>query len=81
MLFGSTEKLEVEMPQSLLRVAHFRGLDQMEFLDNRQFNGNAFTLLTSAERFLRDTLPIAGRFEAGPFRANRRTPVSTFGDA
>ena len=62
-LFGSTERLEFEMPQCLLRVARFRGLDRMEFLDNRQFNGNAFTLLSNAERFLRDTLPIAGRFE------------------
>ena len=62
-LFGSTERLEFEMPQCLLRVARFRGLDRMEFLDNRQFNGNAFTLLVNAERFLRDTLPIAGRFE------------------
>ena len=62
-LFGSTERLEFEMPQCLLRVARFRGVDRMEFLDNRQFNGNAFTLLTNAERFLRDTLPIAGRFE------------------
>ena len=62
-LFGSTERLEFEMPQCLLRVARFRGLDRMEFLDNRQFNGNAFTLLANAERFLRDTLPIAGRFE------------------
>ena len=66
-LFGSTAKLEVEMPQCLLRVAHFRGLDRMEFLDNRQFNGNAFTLLANAERFLRDTLPIAGRFEKDRF--------------
>ncbi len=66
-LFGSTERLEFEMPQCLLRVARFRGLDRMEFLDNRQFNGNAFTLLTNAERFLRDTLPIAGRFEQDRF--------------
>ena len=66
-LFGSTERLEFEMPQCLLRVARFRGIDRMEFLDNRQFNGNAFTLLASAERFLRDTLPIAGRFEQDRF--------------
>ena len=39
----------------------------MEFLDNRQFNGNALTLLTNAERFLRETLPIAGRFEQDRF--------------
>ena len=60
-------RLEYEMPQCLLRVARFRGLDRMEFMDNRQFNGNAFTLLANAERFLRDTLPIAGRFEQDRF--------------
>ena len=64
-LFGTAERLESEMPQCLLRVARFRGIDRSEFLDNRQFNGNAFTLLSSAERFLRDTLPIASRFESG----------------
>ncbi len=62
-LFGNVERLEFEMPQCLLRVARFRGLDRSEFLDNRQFNGNAFALLSHAERFLRDTLPIASRFE------------------
>ena len=66
-LFGKTERLGFEMPQCLLRVARFRGLDRMEFLDNRQFNGNAFALLASAERFLRDSLPIAGRFESNRF--------------
>ncbi len=64
-LFGNVERLQCEMPQCLLRVARFRGLDRSEFLDNRQFNGNAFALLASAERFLRDTVPIASRFEAG----------------
>ncbi len=64
-LFGNAERLECEMPQCLLRVARFRGLDRSEFLDNRQFNGNAFALLASAERFLRDTVPIASRFEPG----------------
>ena len=59
-LFGNRERLECEMPQCLLRVARFRGLDRSEFLDNRQFNGNAFTLLASAERFLRETLLWSG---------------------
>ena len=63
-LFGNTEHIEFEIPQCLLRVARFRGIDRTEFLDNRQFHGNAFTLLTSAERFLRETLPIAGRIES-----------------
>ena len=64
-LFGKADQLECDMPQCLLRVARFRGLDRTEFMDNRQFHGNAFALLTSAERFLRDTLPIASRFESG----------------
>ena len=42
-------------------------IDKMKFLDNREFNGNAFTLLAHAERFLRDTLPIAARFEPDRF--------------
>ena len=66
-VFGNTERLEFEMPQCLLRVARFRGTDRVEFQDNRQCNGNAFALLASAERFLRDTLPIAGRFEEDRF--------------
>ena len=49
------------MPQCLLRVARFHGTDRMELLYNRQFNGNAFRLLSSAEQFLSDTLPIEGR--------------------
>ena len=64
-LFGSAERLELEMPQCLLRVARFPGINRSDFLDNRQFNGNAFALLANAERFLRETLPIASRFESG----------------
>ncbi len=64
-LFGKAERLESEMPQCRLRVARFRGADRSEFMDNRQFYGNAFSLLASAERFLRETLPIASRFESG----------------
>ena len=64
-LFGSSERLEYDMPQCVLRVARFRGFDRSEFLDNRQFYGNAFAQLASAERFLRDALPIASRFESG----------------
>lgn len=66
-LFANSERLTYDMPQCLLRVARFRGLDKMEFLDNRQFIGNAFTLLANAELFLRETLPIAGRFERDRF--------------
>ena len=60
-LFGQPERMESEMPQCRLRVARFRGSDRAEFHDNRQFYGNAFALLRQAERFLRDSLPVAGR--------------------
>jgi ATP-dependent DNA helicase RecG len=66
-LFGRAERLEAAMPQCLLRVARFRGRDKTEFLDNRQFHGNAFELLLRAERFLRDNLPVAGRVQPGLF--------------
>ncbi len=66
-LFGRQEVLEARMPQCMLRVARFRGVDRTEFLDNRQFNGNVFRLLQLAERFLRETLPVAGRVLPGLF--------------
>jgi ATP-dependent DNA helicase RecG len=66
-LFGQQERLEAGMPQCLLRVARFRGVDRTEFLDNRQFNGNVFRLLQLSERFLRESLPVAGRVLPGLF--------------
>ena len=66
-LFGKKEQIGAKMPQCLLRVARFRGFDKMVFLDNRKFAGNAFKLLAHAESFLRDSLPIAGRFESDRF--------------
>jgi ATP-dependent DNA helicase RecG len=66
-LFGRAERIEAELPQGLLRVARFRGKDRTEFLDNRQFHGNAFDLLLKAERFLRENLPVAGRIQPNLF--------------
>ena len=67
-LFGRSERVGAEYPQCMLRVARFRGTARTdEFLDNRQFHGNAFTLLGSAERFFRENLPIAGRIEPDRF--------------
>lgn len=60
-LFGKQEKIEREFPQCCLKLAKFKGTDKSEFLDNRQFYGNAFELLLKAERFLSESLPIAGR--------------------
>ncbi len=66
-LFGKEVGIWPDMPQCLLRIARFKGIDRTEFLDNRQFHGNAFSLLRAAERFLRDGLPIAGRIEEDRF--------------
>lgn len=66
-LFGRSQKLETTLPQCLLRVARFRGRDKTEFLDNRQFHGNAFDLLMRAERFLLENLPVAGKVQPGLF--------------
>ena len=67
-LFGGSERVGAEYPQCMLRVARFRGTSRTdEFLDNRQFHGNAFTLLSRAERFFRENLPIAGRIEPDHF--------------
>ena len=49
----------------MLRVARFRGVDRTEFVDNRQVYGNAFSLLSNAEAFLRQHNPIASRVLAG----------------
>ena len=67
LLFGRSDRVEKEYAQCMLRVAKFRGTDRTEFLDNRQFHGNAFELLNRAERFFRENLPIAGRIEPGLF--------------
>ena len=37
-----------DFPQFKLRLARFKGTERDEFLDNRQFNGNAFDLMRRA---------------------------------
>ena len=67
-LFGRSERVGAEYPQCMLRVARFDGIARTdEFLDNRQVYGNAFTLLSRAERFFLESLPIAGRIEPDRF--------------
>ena len=65
--FGNEQRVGSEFTQCLLRAARFRGVDRTEFLDNRQFRGSAFSLLSHAERFLRDNLPIAGHIPTDSF--------------
>ena len=64
-LFRRSTSIEPDYPQCMLRVAKFRGVDRSEFLDNRQFHGNAFYLLERAQQFLVESLPIAGRIVPG----------------
>lgn len=68
-LFGREERrLAADYPQCLLRMARFRGKSVTDdFIDNRQFHGNAFKLLDHAQRFLMEVLPIAGRIPPGSF--------------
>jgi ATP-dependent DNA helicase RecG len=60
-LFCKEEDTLPDFPQFLLKVARFKGVTRDEFLDNRQFHGNAFALMRRAERFLIESLPIASR--------------------
>lgn len=64
-LFCKEEDPLPDFPQLLLKVARFKGVTRDEFLDNRQFYGNAFALMRRAERFLIESLPIAGRIVPG----------------
>jgi ATP-dependent DNA helicase RecG len=61
-------------PQFQLRLARFKGKTREEFLDNRQYSGNAFGLLLRAERFLLDWLPIASKIVPGQL-ARTDTPA------
>jgi len=67
LLFGKSKKLEQELPQCLLKVAVFKGIDRSEFLDNRQFHGNLFELMEHADRFLRSSLPVSSRIQSDLF--------------
>ena len=64
------DRRDVRSPSAV----RFRGIDRTEFLDNRPFHGNAFSLLRAAERFLRNSLPIAGRISEA-----RRLPNGRYG--
>ena len=67
-LFGT--RFMPDYPQCQLRMARFRGVDKSEFLDQRQIEGNAFSLLDEAMLFLRRHLPVAGRVVPGLFERN-----------
>lgn len=64
-LFCKDDHSIPEFPQFNLRVARFKGTTRDEFLDNRQYSGNAFALMRRAERFLIDWMPVAGKIVPG----------------
>lgn len=64
-LFCRDDHAIPEFPQFNLRVARFKGTTRDEFLDNRQYSGNAFALMRRAERFLIDWMPVAGKIVPG----------------
>lgn len=66
-LFGQKDRLAAEYTQCTVRAARFPGTDKSEFVDNRQFHGNAFELLTQSQRFVREHMRIASRFEPDNF--------------
>ena len=78
-LFGDTQRLEFDMPQCLLRVARFRGIDRMDFSDNRQFNGNAFTLFGGRGKIPSRHTAHCRTVRAEPLRTNRRALVPSVG--
>ena len=62
-LFG--KKILPEFTQCNLRLARFKGIDKSEFLDQKQFFGNAFLLLEEIMFFLTRHLPVAGKIIPG----------------
>lgn len=49
--------------QCTLMMARFKGTEKGEFLDHKQFVGNAFELLNEGMMFLSRHIPLRGRFE------------------
>ena len=88
-LYVKKPLLEVYYPQCSLRLARFRGATRTaDFIDNRQYWGNAFSLMRKAESFLLDHVPIAGKVVSGklvredqpayPPRATREALANAF---
>lgn len=69
-LFG--KRVLPDYPQCAIRLARFRGVTKSEFIDNRQFHGDAFELLRRAEAFFDTHLPIASRVVPGKMRREDR---------
>jgi ATP-dependent DNA helicase RecG len=62
-LFG--KEFLPDYPQCELRMARFRGMDNAEFLDQRQVRAPAFKLLEEAETFCQRHFPLPGKIIPG----------------
>lgn len=51
--------------QSHIRLARFKGTTKTEFLDNKQYHGNAFDLYEKADAFLTFCIPVAAKIVSG----------------
>lgn len=54
--------------QSMIKLARFRGTDKSEFLDSKEYRGNAFDLYEKADAFLVFVLPLAAHTKGGQYR-------------
>lgn len=64
-----TKQASLKLVQCEMKMARFKGTDKLgEFIDNQQIQGNAFTLLSEADAFLRRHLPIASIFKPDQFK-------------
>jgi ATP-dependent DNA helicase RecG len=59
-LFAKSDRILPDFPQCRVRLARFKGVDKGQFIDNRQYEDNAFRLLQISDEFLRQHLPVAG---------------------
>src|SRR5262249_39301042 len=62
------KKTLLAYPQCHLKLARFRGQDMSgDFIDNKEFFGNAFRMLEEAANFISRHLPIPSSFEPNRF--------------
>lgn len=62
------KKTRPHYPQCHIKFGRFRGTDMLgDFIDNKDFYGNAFQILEEADHFLTRHLPIASFFEQDRF--------------
>lgn len=80
-LFGRADRMLATYPQCGLRLARFRGVDKVEFVDSRQLFGNAFYLYQQAQQFFIEHVPVAGKVEGFLRTDTPRYPTAAFREA